>query len=92
MKRRAVLDPEELEFAAKYWDIGELGDMHHNPAKNVLHVKQTLAEMAAESGKSEDLLRPLRDSARAKLLAARVLAALRRSSTARFIPAGMRWR
>ena len=41
---------EELEFAAKYWDIGELGDMHHNPAKNVLHVKQTLAEMAAQSG------------------------------------------
>ena len=29
----------ELEFAASYWDIGELGDMHHNPAKNVLHVK-----------------------------------------------------
>ncbi len=36
---RAVLSGEELEFAAKYWDIGELGDMHHNPAKNVLHVK-----------------------------------------------------
>jgi uncharacterized protein YyaL (SSP411 family) len=43
---RAVLDPAELEFAASYWDIGELGDMHHNPAKNVLHVKQTLEEMA----------------------------------------------
>ncbi len=70
---RAVLDPEELEFAEKYWDIGELGDMHHNPAKNVLHVKQTLAELAAESGGSGDLLRRLRDSARAKLLAARVL-------------------
>ena len=47
---RAVLDPAELEFAANYWDIGELGDMHHNPAKNVLHVKQTLGEMADESG------------------------------------------
>jgi uncharacterized protein YyaL (SSP411 family) len=70
---RAVLDPEELEFAAKYWDIGELGDMHHNPAKNVLHLKRTLAELAAESGGSEDSLRPLRDSARAKLLAARAM-------------------
>jgi hypothetical protein len=68
---RAVLDPAEMEFAAKYWDIGELGDMHHNPAKNVLHVKRTLAELAAESGVSEDSLRPLRDSTRAKLLAAR---------------------
>ncbi len=68
---RAVLGGEELEFAAKYWDIGELGDMHHNPAKNVLYVRRTLAEMAAQSGSSEESLRALRDSARAKLLAAR---------------------
>jgi uncharacterized protein YyaL (SSP411 family) len=33
---RGVLSGDELEFASKYWDIGELGDMHHNPAKNVL--------------------------------------------------------
>ena len=70
---RAVLDAAEMEFAAQYWDIGELGDMHHNPAKNVLHVKRTLAEMAAEPGGSEDSLRSFRDSARAKLLAARAL-------------------
>ena len=76
---RAVLNGEELEFAAKYWDIGELGDMHHNAAKNVLHLNQTLAEMAAQSGASLkaspnaklDSLRKLRDSARAKLLTAR---------------------
>jgi uncharacterized protein YyaL (SSP411 family) len=67
----AVLGPEELEFAAKYWDIGELGDMHHNPAKNVLHVTHSLAELAARSGESEESLRTLRDSARTKLLAAR---------------------
>ena len=67
---RAVLDPEELEFAASYWDIGELGDMHHNPAKNVLHVKQTLEERAGQGGDME-ALRVLRDRARAKLLAAR---------------------
>jgi uncharacterized protein len=68
---RAVLSGEELNFAAKYWDIGELGDMHHNPAKNVLHVNQTLAEMAAKIGVSEEALRKQRDEARAKLLAAR---------------------
>jgi uncharacterized protein len=72
---RAVLSGEELEFASKYWDIGELGDMHHNPAKNVMHVNHTLAEMAAQTGASLsaslDSLRKLRDSARAKLLAAR---------------------
>jgi uncharacterized protein len=72
---RAVLSGEELDFAAKYWDISELGDMHHNPAKNVLHVNRTLAEMAAKTGASPDAsldaLGKLRDQARAKLLAAR---------------------
>jgi uncharacterized protein YyaL (SSP411 family) len=70
---RAVLDPAELEFAAKYWDIGELGEMHHNPKKNVLHVKQSLGEMVKESGAAFESLLALRDSARAKLLSARAL-------------------
>jgi hypothetical protein len=70
---RAVLDPEELAFAAKYWEIGELGDMHHNPAKNVLHVAQSLAEMAKESGEAPESLKAIRDKTRAKLLAARAL-------------------
>jgi len=77
---KAVLQPAELEVAARYWDIGELGDMHHNPAKNVLHRKHTLAEFAAGQsptgqlgGQSEDTLRQLLDSAQRKLLAARRL-------------------
>jgi uncharacterized protein YyaL (SSP411 family) len=72
---RAALDPttqnDELELAAEYYDIGELGDMHHNPAKNVLHVKQTLEEMAAKRGVEAAVLRAVLGSARAKLLAAR---------------------
>ena len=73
---RAALDPAELEFASSYWDIGELGDMHHNPAKNVLHVQRTLEEKAEEGsgsakGNNLEVLRALRDSARRKLLAAR---------------------
>ena len=70
---RAVLTPAELELAAKYWDIGELGDMHHNPAKNVLHVKQSLAEIAALTGQTLETLQPLLYQARHKLLAARAL-------------------
>jgi hypothetical protein len=66
---RPVLDADELEFATAYWDIGELGDMHHNPAKNVLHVKIKLEEMAA--GGDLEALRAVRDSAKSKLLAAR---------------------
>jgi uncharacterized protein YyaL (SSP411 family) len=68
---QAVLDPAELDLAARYWDIGELGDMHHNPAKNVLHVKRALKEFAAQTGLAEDELRLRLDAARRKLLAAR---------------------
>ncbi len=68
---RAVLSGDELEFASKYWDIGELGDMHHDPEKNVLHVNQTITEMAAQSGASAKSLIGLAASARAKMLAAR---------------------
>jgi uncharacterized protein YyaL (SSP411 family) len=68
---RAVLSGEELEFAVKYWDIRELGDMHHNPAKNVLHVEHSTAEVAKQMGVREDQFEQLIDSARGKLLAAR---------------------
>ncbi|MDR3724565.1 MAG: thioredoxin domain-containing protein [Terracidiphilus sp.] len=72
---RAVLSGDELEFACAYWDIGGLGDMHHNPAKNVLHVTRTIAEMADKVGDGAGLraaLREMRDGTRQKLLAARL--------------------
>ncbi|MGA9585325.1 MAG: thioredoxin domain-containing protein [Terracidiphilus sp.] len=68
---RAVLYPDELAVATRYWDIGELGDMHHNPAKNVLHRKFTLEEVAAQCGRSADEALQLINSAQAKMLAAR---------------------
>jgi hypothetical protein len=46
--------------------------MHHNPAKNVLYVNQSLAELAARTGASVETSRSLLlDSARRKLMAAR---------------------
>jgi len=33
---KAVLTAEEFEVAEKYYDLRAVGDMHHNPAKNVL--------------------------------------------------------
>jgi uncharacterized protein YyaL (SSP411 family) len=68
---RAVLDPEELKVAALYYDIGELGDMHHNPAKNVLHVKVTIEQAAAKIGIKVDEFKRLLGEARTKMLAAR---------------------
>ena len=67
-----VLDADELRVASVYWDIGALGDMHHNPAKNVLHRKYTLAEISTQTDKTEEEVRGLIDSARGKLLARRL--------------------
>jgi uncharacterized protein len=70
---REALNPAELEVATFYWDIGELGDMHHNPAKNVLHRKYELSALAADLGRELSVLEPLLTSAKQKLLAARAV-------------------
>jgi hypothetical protein len=73
---RSVLEPggfspADIELILRYWDIGELGDMHHNPAKNVLHVEQTIEEMAVESGRKAEELRSILETARRRLVKAR---------------------
>jgi uncharacterized protein YyaL (SSP411 family) len=67
----AVLTPEEMEIAAAYYDIGDLGDMHHNPAKNVLHVKHSLDAVATRAGKTASQAAELLSAAHARMLAAR---------------------
>src|ERR1700744_6807119 len=42
----AVLPPEELSVAELYYDVGALGDMHHNPQKNVLYRNFSVEELA----------------------------------------------
>jgi hypothetical protein len=67
-----VLTPEELRIAADYFDIGEIGDMHHNVAKNVLHVKQGLDVVARNAGMSLAGASALLNSAKQKMYAARL--------------------
>ena len=43
---RAVLTAEEAQVAALHYDINEIGEMHHNPAKNVLYVRASIEEIA----------------------------------------------
>jgi uncharacterized protein YyaL (SSP411 family) len=66
-----VLSTDELEVAGTYYDIGELGDMHHNPAKNVLHVKRTMETLAKDLNREPAEVTGLLASARARLAAAR---------------------
>ncbi len=68
----AVLTKEELAVASAYYDIGEIGDMHHNPAKNVLHVRGTLESVAKSNGLTVETARELLAEAKTKLYAARL--------------------
>ena len=43
---RAVLTPEESRVAELYYDVEPHGEMHHNPAKNVLWVAREFTEIA----------------------------------------------
>lgn len=69
---RAALDPDELEVAAAYYDIGTAGEMHHDPGKNVLFVATSIESIARQSGKGAEVVSRLLDRARAKLLSVRL--------------------
>jgi uncharacterized protein YyaL (SSP411 family) len=68
----AVLSSEELAIAAPWFDIGELGDMHHNPQKNVLHILQPLAMVAKSARVGETEAEATLKAAKRKLYAARL--------------------
>ncbi len=69
---RAVLTEEEAQVAALHYDINEIGEMHHNPAKNVLYVRAPIEEIARRMSLSAERVRRLLDSAKKKMYAARL--------------------
>jgi uncharacterized protein YyaL (SSP411 family) len=69
---RSVLSEDELKAASYHYDIGEIGEMHHNPQKNVLHVRSSVEEIAARMGAPSERVRALLDSAKQKMVAARL--------------------
>jgi uncharacterized protein len=68
----AVLSADEMALAELYYDIGDLGDMHHNPQKNVLYCRFSLEEVAQKLGKSAAEAEAGLRTAKAKLYAARL--------------------
>src|SRR6202000_2523776 len=68
----AVLTADEMSVAALYFDIGELGDMHHNPAKNVLHVKYAVQDTAQRLSFTVEAVERNLKLVREKLYAARL--------------------
>jgi len=68
---RAALTPEEARVMEEYYDVGPVGEMHHNPAKSVLWVASTVEDIARRSGISESDARLVIARAKGKMLAAR---------------------
>src|SRR5580693_1177925 len=69
---RAVLSEEEAQVAALRYDINEIGEMHHNPAKNVLYVRAPIEEIASRVNLSDERVKDLLDSAKKRMYAARL--------------------
>ena len=68
---RAVLTPEESRVIELAYDVEAHGEMHHNPAKNVLWIARQPNEIAASLGVDEASVRLSLARAKGKLLAAR---------------------
>jgi uncharacterized protein YyaL (SSP411 family) len=67
----AVLDGPEASVAALYYHIEAQGEMHHNPAKNVLFIDQPLSAIAARMQIEESKVADILASARRKMAEAR---------------------
>jgi uncharacterized protein YyaL (SSP411 family) len=69
---RAVLTPEEARVVELYYDVEAHGEMHHNPAKNVLWIATSPLEIARNLDLPESTVRLILIQAKRDLLAARL--------------------
>ncbi|MBZ5649572.1 MAG: thioredoxin domain-containing protein [Acidobacteriia bacterium] len=69
---QAVLTEEEAAVAGLRYDVNEVGEMHHNPEKNVLYVRASLEEIAKRLSLTAERAKTLLESARQKMYAARL--------------------
>jgi uncharacterized protein YyaL (SSP411 family) len=69
---RAVLTPEESRAIEMRYDVGPRGEMHHNPAKNVLWIAASQEEIAQALKTTPQDIALLLARAKGKLLAARL--------------------
>ena len=69
---RSVLTEEEAQVATLYYDINEIGEMHHNPAKNVLFVRASVDDIARRLNIAAERVNELLASAKEKMYAARL--------------------
>ena len=68
---RAALTLEESRVIELYYDVEPHGEMHHNPAKNVLWIAREFSEIAQILKKHEDEIVRIKLDAEAKMMKAR---------------------
>ncbi len=68
---RAVLTPEEARVAELYYDVEAHGEMHHNPAKNVLWVAREIEDIEGSTKTDADSVMKTLLLAKRKLIEAR---------------------
>jgi hypothetical protein len=69
---RVVLTEEEVKVASLHYDINEIGEMHHDPAKNVLYVRAPIEEIARRLALAPERVTELLASAKKRMYAARL--------------------
>src|SRR5207244_3932995 len=69
---RAALLPDEARVMELYYDVEAHGEMHHNPAKNVLWIARDATDIAKQLGLDETTVRLTVAKSKGKLLAARL--------------------
>jgi len=69
---QSVLTEGEAKVASLHYDINEIGEMHHNPEKNVLYVRASVEEIAKRLDITPTRVQELLKSAKEKMYAARL--------------------
>jgi uncharacterized protein len=69
---RAVLTPEESRVIELYYDVEPHGEMHHNPAKNVLWIARGFSEIGQILERDPDSIAIIKRQAAKKMMEARL--------------------
>jgi uncharacterized protein len=69
---RSALAPDEARIMELYYDVEAHGEMHHNPAKNVLWIAREPEEIASQLGLEVSAVTAMVALAKAKMLEARL--------------------
>jgi hypothetical protein len=69
---RSALLPDEARVMELYYDVESHGEMHHNPAKNVLWIARSASAIAQQLGLDEASVRLIIAKGKGKMLAARL--------------------